>query len=279
MKISNSLKHSSAPAQRTPKQILERYIATMQQIVKGYRLDDMNNLHPKLHSDMIAALSNAEARLHAPDATSESFEPHLKSLQMEIAPILKNKFSTTDVSTIVANIPASSADQPPQPAPRRDNKIADFVDGAFASAKPARSITDTQKFDNLKQMIRTEQPRASSSSAIRKAYATTPTHYNMDQVSESYYRNNVNKEAAVRLTSSIGKTIEITGSTDLTRAFQRMEMVCSRNGVRRDFQSQRFHVRRGLLKKQMRMIRWRNLFKEGFIAECGRVRRMRRQGW
>jgi Ribosomal protein S21 len=83
----------------------------------------------------------------------------------------------------------------------------------------------------------------------------------------------------LRLKPTLGRTVEITGNFDVTRALRSLEGLCARNRVKQDVQKQRFHVRKGMRKKLLRSSRWRVLFKEGFVAECERVRRMRRQGW
>jgi len=84
---------------------------------------------------------------------------------------------------------------------------------------------------------------------------------------------------ALRLKPTLGRSIEIGGLGDLTRAFRMLERKCMDNNVKRDEISQRTHVRRGQRRKNDRMRRWRMLFREGFIAECDRIRRMRKQGW
>ncbi|KPI43820.1 uncharacterized protein AB675_6120 [Cyphellophora attinorum] len=83
----------------------------------------------------------------------------------------------------------------------------------------------------------------------------------------------------IRLSTSLGKTVEVAGYTDVTRAFQRMEGIVRRNQVKKDTLSQKFHIRRGQLRKNKRIVRWRARFKEGFVAECARIQRMKKQGW
>ncbi len=92
-------------------------------------------------------------------------------------------------------------------------------------------------------------------------------------------RNRPTVRPALRLKPSLGRTVDVSGNFDVTRAFRSLEAACSRNNVKRDVQKQRFHVRRGQLKKHLKIERWRKLFKEGFLAECDRVRKMRKQGW
>jgi hypothetical protein len=82
----------------------------------------------------------------------------------------------------------------------------------------------------------------------------------------------------LRLKPSLGRTVRVV-SGDPSRAFRMLERRCQENKIKHDEIEQRFHVRRGQRKKLLRMKRWRALFREGFIAECDKVRRMRKQGW
>ena len=90
------------------------------------------------------------------------------------------------------------------------------------------------------------------------------------------------REITLRLKPALGRTVSLDslpGSRDVTRAFKLLEMKCNSNNVRADEREQRTHVRRGLKKKVDRMKRWRVLFKDAFLMECARVRRMKKQGW
>ena len=88
-------------------------------------------------------------------------------------------------------------------------------------------------------------------------------------------------EDSLRLTPTLGKSISINPTFDLTRAFLALETKVNKNGnrVKLDERNQKFHVRKGQAKKIKRRERWRELFKQGYLAEVGRVRRMIRQGW
>lgn len=83
----------------------------------------------------------------------------------------------------------------------------------------------------------------------------------------------------LRLTSSTGRSIAIHGHVDVARGFQLMERTCMQNGIKRDFQSQRYHERRGIKKKRLRGLRWRRRFMEGFRATIQKVVKYRKQGW
>lgn len=86
------------------------------------------------------------------------------------------------------------------------------------------------------------------------------------------------RDVNLRLKPSLGRTVKVV-SGDPSRAFRALERKCADNRIRLDEIAQRFHVRRGQRKKLLRMKRWRALFREGFIAECDKIRRMKKQGW
>jgi hypothetical protein len=81
----------------------------------------------------------------------------------------------------------------------------------------------------------------------------------------------------LRLKPSLGRTVQM--HTNLANAFRTLERRCNDNNVKGDSIKQRFHVRKGQQRKINRRVRWRALFKDGFIAECDRIRRMKKQGW
>ncbi|EXJ81016.1 hypothetical protein A1O3_07304 [Capronia epimyces CBS 606.96] len=83
---------------------------------------------------------------------------------------------------------------------------------------------------------------------------------------------------SLRLRPTLGRTVDGLNG-DPSRGFRILERKCAENKIRQDARKQLFHVRSGQARKDIRRVRWRKLFLEGFIAECGRVRRMRKQGW
>lgn len=107
-----------------------------------------------------------------------------------------------------------------------------------------------------------------------------------DPQDQKYLDEQRDKERAreqLRLHPSLGKTVEVNDASgfNVTRAFITLEAKINGRGnsVRKDEKNQKFHIRRGQRKKLERSERWRVVFKEGFLAECARVRKMIRQGW
>lgn len=101
-------------------------------------------------------------------------------------------------------------------------------------------------------------------------------------LTEKFYSNAPKQgEVPLRLKPTLGKTVEVTSGFGLNRAFPSLENKINKNGnsVKMDLINQRFHVRRGMKKKVYKRIRGRQMFMEGFLGECARVRRMIKQGW
>jgi small subunit ribosomal protein MRP21 len=66
---------------------------------------------------------------------------------------------------------------------------------------------------------------------------------------------------------------------DLNSALRQLQVNCSTNRVRSQKTAQKFHVRRGQHKKNLRSERWRKLFKYSFVHTVQRVNRLKQQGW
>lgn len=66
---------------------------------------------------------------------------------------------------------------------------------------------------------------------------------------------------------------------DLESSIKRLERLLKENNVKSQMIAQKFHVRRGQMKKNLKMTRWRKLFKYSFSHMVNKIQRMRRQGW
>ena len=129
-------------------------------------------------------------------------------------------------------------------------------------------------------------PRSSSSliadlvnSKARSAEASRGV-FSVKSLTDDLERENFG--LALRLKPSLGKTVKVNKiNGDLVRALTALEVKINGRGnrVKRDVLRSEFHIRKGQLKKMMRRERWRKMFKEGYLAEAARVRKMIKQGW
>lgn len=268
MKISDSVTHSASPPPATPRQQVQSYIDDVQRIIDGYDLKNRQNMYPRSYESLVHGLARAETQINAPNVNPESFSPMLRSLQVMVSSILETRFPGKSIPEIVSGIGETKLEPLPPQAPRAG--VPSALNKAFAHlSRPSRPVSELDSI--MDTTTSTSSPRRFGEP--RSVTSIVGRFHEAERFREAI------PEPIIRLSSSIGKQVDVTGYTDVTRAFQRMEAICSRNRVRADVRSQRFHIRKGMLRKNLRIIRWRKLFKEGFVAECARVQKMRKQGW
>lgn len=105
---------------------------------------------------------------------------------------------------------------------------------------------------------------------------------NIDSASKQLVsRPRVLKELNIHLSARTGRTLKVENKLpmDLGTKMRQLEMLVSRNKIRRDFNQQKFHERGGLKRKRLASQRWRKNFKDGFVRAVTRVQDLRRKGW
>ena len=88
-------------------------------------------------------------------------------------------------------------------------------------------------------------------------------------------------DTGIKLGPTLGRqiTVDPSGRGGVGSALRLLNLKLRSNNVRRTVALQRFHVRRGQVRKHMRMLRWRRLFAYSFNHTVRKIQRMRRQGW
>jgi hypothetical protein len=89
------------------------------------------------------------------------------------------------------------------------------------------------------------------------------------------------KTVPMKLGPKLGRQILVQNDkgVDCATAIRTLEVTCRANYLRQQEASQRFHVRRGQARKNLRIKRWRKLFKFSFLETVKKINRMRDQGW
>jgi hypothetical protein len=89
------------------------------------------------------------------------------------------------------------------------------------------------------------------------------------------------RRVELKLGPSLGRQVHVEPEkgTDLAAALRTLQITCNANRVKQQANQQRFHVRRGQMRKDLRMQRWRKLFKFSFDKTVSKIQRMRAQGW
>lgn len=173
-------------------------------------------------------------------------------------------------------------------------QIDDFLAGERGRAvkKPIRrgpSNYDTYGaggtlFNQTRTPTRPARPPPSSqdiATSMKNMVNMSTSNVDMEMIEQQRERDRAREQ--LRLHPSLGKSVDVNEAAGfgVTRAFITLEARINGRGnaVRKDERAQMFHVRQGQLKKLKRRERWRVIFREGFIGECARVRKMIRQGW
>ncbi|XRM48619.1 hypothetical protein ABZX51_011530 [Aspergillus tubingensis] len=85
----------------------------------------------------------------------------------------------------------------------------------------------------------------------------------------------------LKLGPTLGRqvTVEPERGMDLPAALRSLSTTISQNKMKQSLMKQKYHVRKGMVRKQLRMQRWRKLFKFSFQATVKRIQKIRGQGW
>lgn len=90
-----------------------------------------------------------------------------------------------------------------------------------------------------------------------------------------------NRKTELKLGPTLGRQVlvEPERGMDLASAIRVLQSTVAVNRVKHDSFAQKFHVRRGAMRKQLRRDRWRRLFKFSFQETVKKIQKMRNQGW
>ncbi|CAI7670330.1 unnamed protein product [Penicillium palitans] len=163
--------------------------------------------------------------------------------------------------------PTSPTDQPSTAAP--------------GAAKPARKpVSD---FDDILSRLDLSKPREATS-AQRRIFSDSLSRAVGEGAQSSYRARSRAPLPARKVELKLGPTlgrqahVEPERGTDLGGALRKLQVTLSQNRVRADAHEQRFHVRKGMVRKQKKMERWKKLFKFSFQGTVKKIQRMQAQG-
>lgn len=89
------------------------------------------------------------------------------------------------------------------------------------------------------------------------------------------------RKTELKLGPTLGRQVHVEPEkgVDLGAAIRILEVTCSANKIKYQATSQRFHVRKGMKRKELKRSRWRRLFKFSFGETVKKIQRMQAQGW
>ncbi|EAL93271.1 hypothetical protein KXW98_002559 [Aspergillus fumigatus] len=183
-------------------------------------------------------------------------------------------FST---SNSLLQTPPASQDQPSSttPAsPQDQSKVQTSSSNSTASNSDSADfdrILDQLNFNNANRNA-TEDSQSSDSLSLSRSVS-------MAAGTESYKQPL--RRVELKLGPTLGRQVHVEPEKglDLTTALRVLQGNVTTNKVRAQWYAQKFHVRRGQMRKNLRMERWRKLFKFSFKQTVNKIQRMRAQGW
>ena len=190
-----------------------------------------------------------------------------------------------EISSAAARLALSSTTKPPpRPPPPR-----------FYAGKALERQKEMLQRDNMGAYDAVSQPLAQPSSESSESPPSAINPFELDIASiiankaaafgQEMRVGDPTKLPRVRTAASTGRTIFVrptaghyTASSP-TMALGSLNRLVKYHQIKNKFHSQRTHERKGLKKKNLKSLRWRARFKEGFKAACVRVKELKRQGW
>lgn len=87
--------------------------------------------------------------------------------------------------------------------------------------------------------------------------------------------------SSLRVSPTLGKSIAVdpARNRDAGSAISMLEARLARNKLKLTVKENRFHVRRGQRRKNIRSVRWKRLFSAAFRSTVQRCEKLRAQGW
>ncbi|EEH44164.1 uncharacterized protein PADG_00453 [Paracoccidioides brasiliensis Pb18] len=180
---------------------------------------------------------------------------------------------------------STSSHKQPQLQERFNIPIKPWPPGVVESKSSTSSSSNDDKLTLVTEVLenfipRSNQPRQSTNPFEPR---TSQDEAMYRQVREGLGQSQKSRVPTInlRLGPELGRSVSVdpNAGIDVAAAFQMMETRVRRNRVKSMMMKQRFHVRRGQLKKELRRERWRRLFKMSFQHTLRRCEQLRKQGW
>lgn len=210
--------------------------------------------------------------------SSNDSQGPLKSPEQSQQPKPQQQPSSSASPSSESPHPSASSSSDRKPAEPRQQRQSEF-DQIIGNLSFSNS--------NINQHQQKQQQRSQSRSGFR-SNPSTPTNPDgpntlTRSVADSALTesNRSVPRVELKLGPSLGRQVHVEPDRgfDLASALRAMNGACSQNRIPQQQRRQKFHIRRGQLRKNLKMERWRKLFKFSFDHTVSKIQRMRAQGW
>ncbi|KAJ5485105.1 hypothetical protein N7539_005093 [Penicillium diatomitis] len=170
-------------------------------------------------------------------------------------------------TTTTHTTPAAVEDQPPAPKPAPTKTVASDFD----------EILNKLDLGNRNTLNAKGEPRRIFSDAVSRSVGGVGSQAFKDRAAQQL----ASRKVELKLGPTLGRQVHVEPERglDLPAAIRQLEITCSTNQIKADSHKQKFHKRKGALRKELRRTRWRKLFRFSFQETVKKIQRMQAQGW
>ena len=187
--------------------------------------------------------------------------------------------ATSAPSSSSSTGPSSSEQSTPQTTPAP-------VEEQQPSSKPQPTKTVASDFDEIlnkldlgnRSILNSKgEPRRIFSDAVSRSVGGVGSQAFKDRAAQQL----ASRKLELKLGPTLGRQVHVEPERglDLPAAIRQLEITCSTNKIKSDAHEQKFHKRKGALRKELRRTRWRKLFRFSFQETVKKIQRMQAQGW
>ncbi|KAJ5474464.1 hypothetical protein N7475_004030 [Penicillium sp. IBT 31633x] len=182
----------------------------------------------------------------------------------------------------LANAVRYNSSIPSQKAPSTSTTPTDQPSTAPAAAQTEQKpVSD---FDDILSRLELNKPRGAPSSQ-RRVFSDALSRA-VGQGTQSSFRPRSRaplpaRKVELKLGPTLGRQahVEPERGTDLAAALRKLHTTIVQNKIKQEAHAQKFHIRKGMVRKQKKMQRWKKLFKFSFQGTVQKIQRMQAQGW
>lgn len=209
-----------------------------------------------------------------------TLQPILPSTQRYNSSKPSSQTSSTESSTKSTTQPPASETPTPQTTEQTtpDSKgtkgrVSDFDEILNNLDLGKRTQTKPQIVTNINNRRRVFSDSGSVSRAVT------------DGVGQQAWREQAaqlaNRKTELKLGPTLGRQVHVEPErgVDLAAAIRNLQITVNANKIKQQYHEQKFHMRKGAVRKQLRRTRWRKLFQFSFQETVKKIQRMQAQGW
>ncbi|KAJ5172538.1 hypothetical protein N7492_005131 [Penicillium capsulatum] len=187
------------------------------------------------------------------------------------------------LTTLRYNSTKSSIQTPPVPTATKSQSNA-------AESTPTTSApAETKDFDALLDKLdlgNRANAGAAPTPVVRPNFAGNVAR-SVSAGSGAYSRRDqtasqlASRKLELKLGPTLGRQVQVEPERglDLASAIRSLGATVSTNKIRQQARDQKFHMRKGAVRKEQRRQRWRKLFRFSFQETVKKIQRMQAQGW